>query len=126
MEGEGEWQWTPSSQDGDLVRPFVGIQCPNASKTSGWSTEEAGSDPPFPGWLPGDEAILKFDTTGPPRHGVRGQLRLYHLRLSRSFAKDLPDISYYGKSWQICISSMKAGYSAEILTPTPAEKAYLA
>ena len=115
-----------------LTIPFVGIEC-NDHETgtyedSGWSDGKNGDNLSFPGWLPGDEAILKLDTTGPPRHGVdgqlRGQLRLYHPRLNRSFSKDLPDTNE--KPWQICFHSMLAGYSVEISRPTPAEEAYLA
>ena len=119
VNGSGPAPGSWSSQDGDLVRPFVGIQCHDTLKSSGWSTVEAGSDPPFPGWLPGDEAILKIDTTR-----LRGQLRLYHLRLNRSFSKDLPDTNE--KPWHIHFTSIMPGYSVEISRPTPAEGVYVA
>ena len=140
VNGSGPAPGTWSSQQGTttLTIPFVGIEC-NDHETgtyedSGWSDGKNGDDPSFPGWLPGDEAILKLDTTGPPRHAnpprhgvhaqLRGQLRLYHLRLNRSFSKDLPDTNE--KPWRIHFTSIMPGYSVEISRPTPAEGAYLA
>ena len=126
MNGGGPAPGTWSSQQSTLTIPFVGISNTQTG-ARGWSTGEDEADPSFPGWLPGDEAILKLDTTGPPRHGVhaqlRGQLRLYHLRLNQSFSIDLPDTD--PEPWQIYCGRISAGYSVEISRPTPAEAAYL-